>query len=405
MGNPPVSARALLTISLCFCVALLEGLDLQSAGIAASGLRQELSLSPQQLGAVFSAGILGLLPGSLLGGVLADRHGRRIVLLAAIGVFGLFSLLTAFAWNLPSLLLARLMTGIGLGAALPTLIALTAEAAIDRHRGRAVSLMFCGMPLGGVLATVLGMEGVAASWRTVFYVGGIAPLVLVPLLYLLLPESSAFERNRAAGREDVQQPSIAALFGPQRSGTTLLMWVVFFFTLMVVYILLNWLPSLLMGQGLSHEQAVRVQAGFGLGAAAGSLVLGSLLDRWRAGKVVGLMYLGILMALLCLRLAGSYELLLPAGALAGFFTIGGQLVLYTLATVVYPSAIRSTGLGCAVACGRLGAMLGPLLVGHLLLQGLGAGAVLVAALPCVLIAALLAAFMLRRPQATPAATA
>ncbi|KAB0499147.1 3-(3-hydroxy-phenyl)propionate transporter MhpT [Pseudomonas vancouverensis] len=403
MSKLSSSARSRLTIALCFCIAVFEGLDLQSAGIAAAGMRLEFGLSPQDLGAVFSAGILGLIPGSLFGGILADRYGRRAVLLWSIAIFGICSLLTAYAWNLPSLLSARLLTGVGLGAALPTVIALTAEAANERYRGRAVSLMFCGMPLGGALATMLGMEGIGGDWRTVFYVGGIAPLLLVPFLYALLPESLAFERNRVLVVADSPGTLIKSLFGPRRTGATLLMWVVFFFTLMVIYILLNWLPSLLMKQGLEHDQAAWVQAAFSFGAAAGSVILGSLLDYWRAEQVVRLMYAGMILALLALCLAESYPLLLAAGGLAGFFTIGGQLVLYTLATLVYPSEIRSTGLGFAVTSGRLGAMLGPLLVGHLLLQGMGSSAVIVAAIPCILVAALLAAFMLRKPQPAPTA--
>lgn len=403
MSKPSSSARSRLTITLCFCIALFEGLDLQSAGIAAAGMRLDLGLSPQDLGAIFSAGILGLMPGSLFGGVLADRYGRRTVLLGAITIFGTCSLFTAYAWNLPTLIIARLLTGVGLGAALPTVIALTAEAASERYRGRAVSLMFCGMPLGGALATVLGMESIGGNWRTVFYVGGIAPLLLVPALYALLPESPAFVRNRVLLLADSTGSLIKSLFGPRRSGTTLLMWVVFFFTLMVVYILLNWLPSLLIKQGLEHDQAAWVQTAFSFGAAAGSVILGSLLDHWKAEHVVRLMYAGMILSLLALCLAASFPLLLVAGGLAGFFTIGGQLVLYTLATLVYPSEIRSTGLGFAVASGRLGAMVGPLLVGYMLLQGMGSSAVIVAAIPCTLVAALLAVFMLRKPQPATAA--
>jgi AAHS family 3-hydroxyphenylpropionic acid transporter len=405
MNHSSPSARALLTISLCFLVAFLEGLDLQSVGIAGAGMSRDLGLSPRDLGAVFSAGILGLLPGSLIGGIFADRYGRRGVLLVAMALFGGFSLLTAYAPNLQLLLAARLMTGVGLGAALPTLISLSAEAAPDQYRGRAVSLMFCGMPIGGVLAAVLGMEEVSDNWRMIFYVGGIAPIILVPVLYALLPESQAFRNNQSALRAGTSQPSMKSLFGPRRTVLTLTIWLVFFLTMMVVYILLNWLPSLLVAQGLTHDQAIRVQAGFSTGAAFGSVILGNLLDQWRAENVIRIMYLGIILALGGLCLAKNYEWLIPAGFLAGFFTIGGQLVLYAVATLIYPSVIRSTGLGFAVTCGRVGAMIGPLLVGQLLLQGLGTTAILIAALPCIITAAVLAAFMIRKSQPALAATA
>ena len=140
-ANP---SRLVVTIGLCFMVALMEGLDLQAAGIAAVGMAQAFALDKMQMGWIFSAGILGLLPGALVGGMLADRHGRKRILLGSVLLFGLFSLATAVAWSFPTLLLARLLTGVGLGAALPNLIALTSEAAGSRFRGRAVSLMYCG---------------------------------------------------------------------------------------------------------------------------------------------------------------------------------------------------------------------------------------------------------------------
>ena len=149
------SSRLMLTIGLCFLVALMEGLDLQAAGIAAGGIAQAFALDKMQMGWIFSAGILGLLPGALVGGMLADRYGRKRILIGSVALFGLFSLATAIAWDFPSLVFARLMTGVGLGAALPNLIALTSEAAGPRFRGTAVSLMYCGVPIGAALAATL----------------------------------------------------------------------------------------------------------------------------------------------------------------------------------------------------------------------------------------------------------
>ena len=157
------NSRLMLTVGLCFMVALMEGLDLQAAGIAAVGMAQAFALDKMQMGWIFSAGILGLLPGALVGGMLADRYGRKRILLGSVLLFGLFSIATALVWNYPTLLLARLLTGVGLGAALPNLIALTSEAAGPRFRGRAVSLMYCGVPIGAALAAALGFFGLAAA--------------------------------------------------------------------------------------------------------------------------------------------------------------------------------------------------------------------------------------------------
>ncbi len=187
------SRRTYTTIVLCFVVALLEGMDLQSAGIAAPGIAAQFGLSSTMMGAVFSASILGLLPGALGGGWLADRIGRKRVLIGAVVLFGLFSIATALVWSLNSLLAARFLTGVGLGAALPNLIALSSEAADARSRGTAVSLMYCGVPLGGALAALVGIAGLASGWKAVFYVGGVAPL-----LALYLPESAAFRAQQNA---------------------------------------------------------------------------------------------------------------------------------------------------------------------------------------------------------------
>lgn len=384
------SPRVAVTIGLCFLVALLEGLDLQAAGIAAPGMASAFGLDKLQMGWVFSAGILGLLPGALIGGWLADRLGRKRILIGSVALFGLFSLATAHAWDLPSLLLARLLTGVGLGAALPNLIALCSEAAGQRLRGSAVSLMYCGVPLGAAIAAGIGIAGYSGEWQRVFHVGGAGPLLILPLLALFLPESGQFR----ATAEDA--PSLRReLFG---QSATWLLWLSYFFTLMVVYILINWLPSLLVGQGFSSHDASWVMFALQIGAAIGTLILGQVLERLPAGVTAALVYVGILAALAGLGLASALPAMLVAGFFAGFFATGGQGVLYALAPHFYPVRVRATGVGAAVAVGRLGAMSGPLVAGQMLALGAGSAGVLMASAPGVVIAAL-ALFRLigRRP--------
>lgn len=386
------SPRVATTIGLCFLVALLEGLDLQAAGIAAPGMASAFALGKLQMGWVFSAGILGLLPGALIGGWLADRVGRKRVLIGSVALFGVFSLATAHAWNLPSLLAARLLTGVGLGAALPNLIALTSEVAGQRLRGSAVSLMYCGVPLGAALAAGIGIAGYSGDWQRVFHVGGAGPLLILPLLLRYLPESGQF---RATAHAEATPNLRRELFG---QGATWLLWLSYFFTLMVVYILINWLPSLLVGQGFSSHDASWVMFALQIGAAIGTLALGLLLERLPAWATAALVYLGILAALAGLGLASELRGMLAAGFCAGFFATGGQGVLYALAPHFYPVRVRATGVGAAVAVGRLGAMSGPLVAGQMLALGAGSAGVLLASAPGVVIAAL-ALFRLigRRP--------
>src|SRR5450830_679683 len=335
MDSP--SRRSTLTIALCFIVALIEGFDLQAAGTTAAGLRQSFALDPKMLGWVFSIGIIGLLPGAFFGGWVADRIGRKKILVIAVLLFGLFSLCTAFVESYSSLLLVRFLTGLGLGAALPNLIALCAEAASERNRGTAISVMYCGVPLGGALAAVVAMFS-SEHWQTTFIIGGLAPLLAVPLMILLLPESNAFRQqfdNTLSARPSTRQ----ALFGEGRARTTLALWLSYFFTLTVMYMLLNWLPSLLLEQGFSKPQA-------------------------------GMVPMAI------------------AGFAAGLSVMAAQLVLYASAPPSYPTAVRATGVGAAVAIGRLGSVAGPLAAGQLLAAGAGTAGVLLATSPGVVIAAL-----------------
>lgn len=386
------------TIGLCFLVALMEGLDLQAAGIAAQGMAAAFELDKLHMSWVFSAGIFGLLPGAFAGGWLADRIGRKRVLMASVGLFGVFSLATALAWDINSLLVARCLTGVGLGAALPNLIALTSEVAGPRLRGTAVSLMYCGVPLGAALAALIGIADLAGGWQVVFYVGGVVPLLIVPLLGLYLPESQQFRNVQG-------EAPIGVVQGLFREGTALpttLIWVSYFFTLMVVYILINWLPSLVIGQGFTGRQASWVMLALQIGAAAGTLFLGWVMDRLPAWALSALIYVGILVSLTALGLASHLPGMLAAGFIAGFFATGGQCVLYALAPHFYRPSIRATGVGSAVAIGRLGAMSGPLVAGKMLALGTGTAGVMLASAPGIVIAAVAMFYLsVRRNAASP----
>ena len=386
------------TIGLCFLVALMEGLDLQAAGIAAQGMAAAFELDKLHMSWVFSAGIFGLLPGAFAGGWLADRIGRKRVLMASVGLFGVFSLATALAWDINSLLVARCLTGVGLGAALPNLIALTSEVAGPRLRGTAVSLMYCGVPLGAALAALIGIADLAGGWQVVFYVGGVVPLLIVPLLGLYLPESQQFRNVQGEAPIGV----VRGLFREGAALPTTLIWVSYFFTLMVVYILINWLPSLVIGQGFTGRQASWVMLALQIGAAAGTLFLGWVMDRLPAWALSALIYIGILVSLTALGLASHLPGMLAAGFIAGFFATGGQCVLYALAPHFYRPSIRATGVGSAVAIGRLGAMSGPLVAGKMLALGTGTAGVMLASAPGIVIAAVAMFYLsLRRNTTTP----
>ncbi|HWT35258.1 MAG TPA: 3-(3-hydroxy-phenyl)propionate transporter MhpT, partial [Paraburkholderia sp.] len=276
----PVRSSSALTIGLCLVVALLEGLDLQSTGIAAPRMAREFHLAVAQLGWAFSIGALGLLPGAAIGGRLADRIGRKRVLMLSVALFGMFSIATTQVWNLNSLLAARFMTGLGLGAAMPNLIALCAEAAHPDHRSTAVGAMYCGMPFGAALAAVIGIVSPADDgWRHIFYVGGFGPLLVLPLLALFMKESTHFIALGKHANRDQSASVTHALWKEGRAGTTIALWISYLGTLIVLYFLINWLPSMVLSRGLTRVQAGVVQMMFNIGGGIGAIAIASLMDR------------------------------------------------------------------------------------------------------------------------------
>ncbi|BFG73431.1 3-(3-hydroxy-phenyl)propionate transporter MhpT [Paraburkholderia terrae] len=385
--NLPTRTSGALTIGLCLVVALLEGLDLQSTGVAAPRMAREFHLAVAQLGWAFSIGALGLLPGAAIGGRLADRIGRKRVLMLSVALFGIFSIATTQVWDLNSLLAARFLTGLGLGAAMPNLIALCAEAAHPDHRSTAVGAMYCGMPFGAALAAVIGIVSPGdEGWRHIFYVGGVGPLLILPLLAVFMKESMHFI---ALGQHREASASVAqALWKENRASTTLALWVSYLGTLIVLYFLINWLPSMVLSRGLTRVQASVVQMMFNIGGGIGAIVIAGLMDRIGKKPTVTGMYVGIAAALAALAGATGSVSMACGGLLAGLFLVGGQSVLYALAGSAYPTRVRGTGVGAAVAVGRVGSMVGPLIAGQLFALGQGPSMLVAASIPLIAIAAI-----------------
>ena len=246
--------RAGLTLALCFVAVMCEGLDIQSMGLAAPRMGPDLHLARDQLGPLFSASIVGLLVGAVLFGRIADFHGRKRTLIGCLALFGLFSFASAFVSGFDALLAVRLITGLGLGGALPNLLALCAETVSPQNRTRLVTRLTCGLPFGGAIA---GTVAANFAWRDIFYVGGAIPLVLAPMIALALPESPDFLAARVAPAASRGRPAgcVWILFGGGRAASTLLLWTASFASLLSLYVMLNWLPTLLGDRGLAKPQA------------------------------------------------------------------------------------------------------------------------------------------------------
>jgi len=390
-----VSGYQRLIIALCAAVVFLDGFDAQAIGYVAPALIREWGFERHQLGPVFSAGLVGLMLGALFIAPLADRFGRRPVILLSTAIFGAFTLATVWTTNLDQLLLLRFLTGLGLGGCMPNAIALTSEYSPTRSRSLLVMLMFAGFTLGSLVGGLISAEMVPTiGWQSVFIVGGVLPLVLIPILFFAMPESLRYlvvskaapekqlrivrRMNPAADvdastqlmidEKSATRMSVRALLTDGRARRTILLWTVFFMSLLDVYMLVNWLPTAMDAAGAPVRTAILVGVILQLGGLIGPLPLGYMLDRFgiRATMVPAYLLAAASIALIGVFASGSIPLTMLVVFLAGFGVIGGQTAANAVAATSYPTEIRSTGVGWALGVGRVGSIVGPALAGVLL---------------------------------------
>ncbi len=305
------------------------------------------------------------------------------MLIGSIGLFGLFSLLTSLAGDMTTLTWARALTGLGLGGAMPNLIALAAEASGTGSRNTSIAMTYIGMPLGGAVASLIVLVLPTEAWRMVFRTGGIAPLLIVPFMLWFMPSS----RGTAAPAAVVPDRNpVRILFNGGRWRTTLLLWLGFFLIVLTLHLMLNWLPLLLVGRGLTKAQAALAQVGFNGGGGVAALLIGSRLDtKWQRPTIaLTLLTLPAMLALIATT-PPSIWVLFGLVVLLGGSILGSQVIAYGVAGVFYPAADRGTGVGTAVAIGRVGSLVGPLFAAALVGAGRTPAQVLFGVLPIVLV--------------------
>ena len=422
IDQQPVGGFQIRLLLTCAAVLFLDGFDTQAIGYVAPALAREWGLTKGALGPVFSAGLFGLMIGALVFGPLADRIGRKKIIIFSTLAFGLGALVTVFVQDVNTLLAIRFLTGLGLGGAMPNAVAMTSEFSPHRRRATMVMIMFCGFSLGAAVGGLLAAALIPQfGWRSVFVVGGVAPLLLVPILALRLPESVRFLAltGRANGRVAellgfvspkavfaagtqfvVHEPGLAGipvlhLFRDGRTLVTLLLWVVFFMSLLDLYFLTNWLPTVLNDLGASVSQAAAIGSMLQVGGVVGTFALGSVIDRF-SFRALALVYFIAVFAVGAIgQLGHSIVFVTMAIFAAGFCMVGGQIAANALAATFYPTSIRATGVGWALGIGRVGSIIGPLVGGALLTMKWSTASVFMAAAGAALCAAL-AAFSLSR---------
>lgn len=407
-----ISRYQWLLVALCFLVVAADGMDVAIMGFVAPSIVQEWGISRPAFGLVMSAAPIGLVIGALLAGPSSDRLGRKKVLITSVLLFGLFTIATAFTHTPGEMALLRLLTGVGLGAAMPNTTTLLSEYAPTRKRALLITIMFTGFNLGSALVGfAAGALIPSHGWRSVLLLGGAVPLVLIPLLLWLLPESARlmaaqgkpaariaatlgrvcgtrFEGNERFVSNEPPLPTrkpIGALFAKNYGLMTIALWVTYFMGLMVIYLLTGWLPTLMKDAGLPISTAANVTAMFQIGGTIGAVIVGWAMDKLRPARVISAAYLAGGLCVLALGSAGALSPLLTLLVFSvGFFMSGAQTGLNAYAPGCYPTVARATGVSWMLGMGRFGSILGSAVGGALLGLGMGFGAILsMLAIPAV----------------------
>jgi MFS transporter, AAHS family, 4-hydroxybenzoate transporter len=390
----PISAMQFRLIALCSLVIVFDGLDVMVMGFLAPAMADGLHVPVHEFGLVFSAALVGLMLGGLILGPLADKLGRRKILVASTILFSLLTIVTPMAKSVDELIWCRLLVGIGLGGAMPNAIATAFEYSPKRTARTAVSIVFCGMPAGGILAGVLCTTVPRIfGWPAVFYIGGAAPLLVAIAIICFVPESLRFLIARGAsvatiarivGRISAEYANpvgcrfvvrnkhqtdfpVRRLFAGGRAWKTIFLWIPCIMNLMILYFIGSWLPSMLRSTDLPPSTGEFAVLFFNTAGLVSVPVQGFLLNRFGPEKVLsGEFSLYIVLALSLSVIGLTSATVIAVVFMMGLCIQGAQAALNALAAETYPEDMRSTGLGWALGVGRVGSIIGPLLGGVML---------------------------------------
>lgn len=364
-------------LAICALAIILDGFDTQAIGFAAPSLIADWTITKADLAPIFGIGLLGMALGAAAGGWIGDRLGRRIGMIASTVTFGLATCGMALSSNLWELGAFRFIAGLGLGGALPTATVLVAEFTPPSRRSLAVSISIICIPIGGIVGGLLAAPFLPIiGWRGLLLIAGILPLIVAGIHAVVLPESPSFlnaRERRRAGRSDADSSAAARTAEPPRKGffreiarlgllgETLALWTAFGASLLSGYLYFNWLPVLLAEAGFALSATSLGLLVYNVGCVVSGIVIGALTTR--AGTRLPLILLAAAGAASAIGAMffpldpGRSGWLLPLLALQGFTLGGVTVLLYALAVQVFPTPIRSSGIGGSASVGRIGAII------------------------------------------------
>ena len=383
-----------MVLAFCTLAMVIDGFDVQAMAYVAPAVLKEFGIAKADLGPVFGAGLVGMLLGTLSLSIVADKKGRRPVLLLATFFTAVCMFATARAESVQELLLMRFITGFGMGAIIPNVVALSNEYSPARIRVTMVMIVSCGFLVGGALGGAVASQLIPVfGWRSVFVAGAIAPLVLAAGMLIWLPESLQFlvihgkrlDKVRSwiaridprlsldasteftMKEKDRKGMPVANLFRDGLGMGTVLLWVINFVNLLCIYFLATWLPVLMTEAGHSPSQAVLAATLLWVGGIVGTLVMGWIIDRRGFAPVLMTIYVVAALTIATIgQVAGVATTAFIAILIAGFCVVGGQTALNALGALYYPTHERSTGVGWAAGMGRMGSIVGPVVGGALM---------------------------------------
>jgi len=406
IDNGQVSGQQILVVGLCMFFNMLDGFDITAMAIVAGAVSDELQLTADRLGLIFSFALAGMMAGAMFLAPVSDIIGRRKLIILSVTLVGVSILFTANATSLSEFMILRFISGVGAGAMLACQAALAAEYSPVKYRTLSVASTTAGYPLGATLtAVVAGFIMPEYGWRGMFWFGGGVTLAMGAVAWVFIPESLKylFERRPSNALQRVNKilrklkkdqleelpiiaqesahkakgifNNITTLLAKEHRFATLTLWVTFFMCFATLYFLMSWIPKLMEQTGYSVETGHFAFFLFNLGGVIGIFTLGALATRL---KLTNLVFVFLLSSAVCMVIFASapneLNLLLVVIFFTGILQQGGFTGLYAIAAKVYPTDVRSTGIGWAIGLGRLGAVAGPAAAGYLIAAGLSMSA-------------------------------